>query len=657
MVPPMRLARAEWILRRLAAMSPAEIAHRAVEQARRQAWRNDRRGWAAFSCTDGPLAAPAVLAERLRAPVGPAVAEQVAAATTALREGRLTLMGQTWPAEPGPARPNFWLMDPLSRQSWPGEARYCFDVGYRHGTTTGLGDVKYVWEPNRWQFLQPLALLAAQGDGEARQTILAALDAWIEANPPFRGINWPSGIELAFRLVSLVVIVAGLDGGSIAPAIRIRLRQLVAAHAFWLARYPSLHSSANNHRLAEGLGLAAAAVLTPDHRDASTWTSEADSIVAELTPALFSRDGVYLEQSPTYGASALEMLGFFAMLRGGILPGGAAATVVAGLEHARVMLDSSCQAPRIGDDDEGRIIWAAPGHERRFVASALAATAAAIGRPDLAPADHDVSLRDVVFGTQPHGRVAADGVHVFRDGGYTAVRQPVAGHAMLLVFDHGPLGYLSIAAHGHADALAVWLHLDDQPVLVDAGTFLYHSGGGVRDLFRSTALHNTLRVCGAEQSLPAGAFNWRHKARAWLTACDTGPGWSIAAQHDGYVKRFGVRHARRLVAEPDGFRIEDRLEGGSSALEIDAGFLVHPALDVSVDGHTAIVTRAGHTLARLALSGAAGLQVGTARGEASPRPGCYSPAFSVREDATMIVATGRLGPGEVLSTRVTILPV
>jgi len=652
----MRLARAEWILRRLAAMSPAEITHRAVEQAKRQAWRNDRRGWAAFSCSDGPLEAPAILAERLRAPLTAAVARQAEDAAAALREGRLVLMGQTWPAEPGPERPAFWLLDPASGRSWPGEARYCFDVGYRHGTTTGLGDVKYVWEPNRWQFLQPLALLAAQGDGDAPQTILAALDAWIEANPPFRGINWPSGIELAFRLVSLVVIVAGVGGDSIAPTLRVRLRQLVAAHAYWLARYPSLHSSANNHRLAEALGLAAASVLTPDHRDASAWTSEADSIVAELTPALFSRDGVYLEQSPTYGASALEMLGFFALLRGGLLPGGAAGTVIAGLEHARVMLDTGSQAPRIGDDDEGRIIVAAPGHETRFVASALAATAAAIGRPDLAPADHDVSFRDVVFGTARHGTAAADGVRVFRDGGYTVVRQPVAGQAMLLVFDHGPLGYLSIAAHGHADALAVWLHLDDQPVLVDAGTFLYHSGGGVRDLFRSTALHNTLRVCGAEQSLPAGAFNWRHKARARPVRCTAAPAWSISAEHDGYLKRFGVLHARQLVAEPDGFRIEDRLEGGASALEIDAGFLVHPALDVTIEGHTAVVSRSGHTLVRLALSGAGTLQLAAVRGEAPPRPGYYSPAFSVREEATMIVATGRLGPGDVLSTRVTIMP-
>ena len=39
----------------------------------------------------------------------------------------------------------------------------------------------------------------------------------------------------------------------------------------------------------------------------------------------------------------------------------------------------------------------------------------------------------------------------------------------VLTFDHGPVGYLSIAAHGHADTLAVWLSVGSQPIFVDAG--------------------------------------------------------------------------------------------------------------------------------------------------------------------------------------------
>ena len=45
---------------------------------------------------------------------------------------------------------------------WPGSDQFCFDIAYRH--ERALGDVKYVWEFNRLQFLQPLA---------------AAVDAWL----------------------------------------------------------------------------------------------------------------------------------------------------------------------------------------------------------------------------------------------------------------------------------------------------------------------------------------------------------------------------------------------------------------------------------------------------------------------------------------------
>ena len=85
-----------------------------------------------------------------------------------------------------------------------------------------------------------------------------------------------------------------------------------------------------------------------------------------------------------------------------------------------------------------------------------------------------------------------------------------------LIFDHGPIGYLEIAAHGHADALAIWFSVEDKPVFVDAGTYLYHSNKSMRDAFRKTALHNTLTLRRTPSSYPSGPFNWSKKASARL---------------------------------------------------------------------------------------------------------------------------------------------
>src|SRR6185369_3011851 len=151
------------------------------------------------------------------------------------------------------------------------------------------------------------------------------------------------------------------------------------------------------------------------------------------------------------------------------------------------------------------------------------------------------------------------GVRHFDDGGYTVFRPYVKNREIMLVMDHGPLGYLSIAAHGHADALSVWLHVDGQPVFVDAGSHLYHSAGISRDYFRSTPAHNTLCIADTSASTPAGNFNWSHKANVRVLSKS---GHEVLAEHDGYKKKFGITHQRRLQLTENGFTIEDMLQGG-----------------------------------------------------------------------------------------------
>ena len=67
---------------------------------------------------------------------------------------------------------------------------------------------------------------------------------------------------------------------------------------------------------------------------------------------------------------------------------------------------------------------------------------------------------------------------------------------VLLVADAAPLPFLSIAAHGHADCLSFVLSLGGVQVLVDPGTYCYHSDPKWREYFKGTSAHNTVRVDG-----------------------------------------------------------------------------------------------------------------------------------------------------------------
>ena len=120
--------------------------------------------------------------------------------------------------------------------------------------------------------------------------------------------------------------------------------------------------------------------------------------------------------------------------------------------HSLWLMDADARVPAIGDFDDCRVIATTQAPEPRYVASIVAAVSGCVGRPDLAPPANDPSIRDVILVHRYHQQPV--GMHSF-DGGYSVFRS--RRDPIVLTFDHGPTGYLSIAAHGHADTLSIWL--------------------------------------------------------------------------------------------------------------------------------------------------------------------------------------------------------
>ena len=184
-----------WYWNRLRSMSTPEMLHRLSEMAKRKASRSaDVR---LFDAGEGPLPGLATLRGR---PVQPdeGLLQNWRDVFEAARHGRYVLLGMTWPGVAGPEK---WHLDPVSGRAWAKD-RYCFDISWRHERM--LGDVKYTAELNRLQHLQPIAALAhATGDNAAARFCVAEIESWIDTNPPFLGIHWVSGIELALRVRAL----------------------------------------------------------------------------------------------------------------------------------------------------------------------------------------------------------------------------------------------------------------------------------------------------------------------------------------------------------------------------------------------------------------------------------------------------------------------
>jgi len=634
-------------------MHPLEIVSRAGEQAKRARARGKLEGWARYALP-GPIPVLPGLREQFLANADQRTRSAIEAAAQAVLAGRYEALGVRWPerSPDGLFPPEVWRLDPVTGGLWPGADAYCFDISYRHERT--LGDIKYVWEFNRLQFLQPLAAhYALSRDRRALEAVEQAIDSWFEANPPFRGIAWNSGIELALRSISVLVAVT-LCGEAMSKAAIERARTLLNAHAFWMARYPSRFSSANNHLVAEAAGEFLIALAMPEAPGAARREAHARKVLEDEAHKQILADGVGAEQSPTYGAFTAEFILLSAVVAraaGRALTPGVDQRLRAFADFIGWLAGPDGRTPAIGDDDEGRVL-STGSHEHAYASSVAAAVAGYLGGPSPVPRPAGGELRDACFGS-PEKATDNHGVKTFVEGGYSVVRERRAGHELHLVFDHGPLGYLSIAAHGHADALAFTLALDGEPILIDAGTYLYHSGGPWRDWFRGTAAHNTLTVAEQNQSSIAGPFNWTHKAAAALETGRGGEEWRLAGSHDGYLKRFGLRHRRVLEASKDGLSIIDELVGGVPRTDIAIRLLVSPACSLEPRSDGMVLSLGGKP--RLLVSPDASGELEWRAGGDIGEGGWASPCFGEKVPAAQLVWRPR-GPSRLVETRLTILP-
>jgi Heparinase II/III-like protein/Heparinase II/III N-terminus len=653
-----------WYARRLAGMSPAEMAGRARDELTRRRWRRRQVTDAGADPARAPAARPAFVA--LLPQGGDDVPEE---ARVRLKEAAEGLLGGRWPVlgrerddlAPAPD----WFLDPTSGRRAP-DRTYCFDVDHRD--PAAVGDVKQVWEPSRHQHLTVLAAAYRLG-GEERyaHAVATQLRSWWTANPFLSGIHWTSGIELGLRLLSWVWIRRLLDGwpgaGSLFEGNRTFLAQL-RHHQEWLARLPSHGSSANNHLLAEMAGQFAASCAFPWFPESAAWREAAASTLRRELPRQTFACGLNRELATGYHGFVLE-LGLAAALEGELAGRGLGGQVWDTLRRMTdalaAVVDARLRPPRQGDGDDGHgLLLDGPAYDRW---AALLATGAALFGPapwwPAAPAgDARTPLwTRLASGPLPRGARPARRPSLFPDAGMALLRDlDRRPDELWCRADHGPHGYLSIAAHAHADALAIEVRVGGLDVLADPGTYCYGAEPTWRSYFRSTVAHNTLEVGGVDQSVAAGPHLWTRQARGQLeqaTGLDDGPVAEWRAAHHGYrrLRPPAVHHrsvrldrrARRLV-------IEDRLDT-AGAHDCRLAFHLGPDVSCTVEGGRAVLewpADQGRRAATLALPD--GLVWQRVQGRTDPPAGWYSPAFGARAPAVTLLGTGRVGGGRALIT-------
>lgn len=571
--------------------------------------------------------------------------------------------------------PPNWLRDPKTGIESP--MTFGKTLNYRDERL--VGDIKYLWEPNRHLALVTLAQAwHLTGDRRYLDGCKTFVGSWLEQCRYPLGVHWTSSLELGVRLLNWSVAWHLLGGessplfeGPAGQQFRSRWLAAVFQHCHFIAGHFSLHSSANNHLLGEYMGLLVGAATWPLWPESGRWQTIAKEGFEREALQQNGEDGVNREQALYYQHEVIDMMMLSAVI-------GRANGVEFGpvywermeklLDFVAAVMDRAGHVPMIGDADDAVMVRFDPRREFNVYRSILATGAVLLGRERFAckAEEFDDKTRWLLgdgaeerfqglkrSAQQSIGKEA--GPRAFAQGGYYLLGDRFGdADEVRLLADAGPLGYLSIAAHGHADALSFTLNVAGQEFLIDPGTFAYHTQRKWREYFKGTSAHNTVCVDGESQSESGGNFIWLRHATARCEAFEQTENLDrFVGSHDGYtVLADPVIHRREIVFDKTRLEIDvrDTLECRSGH-EVELHWHFAEDCEVDLNRSTIRIRKAG---VELSLVVPDGFQCECVVGREDPPLGWVSRQFDVKRPSPTVRCFGRIEGRAALSTRMTL---
>jgi hypothetical protein len=555
--------------------------------------------------------------------------------------------------------PPRWNRDPKTGR----EGRLGFGKSLDYRNEQQFGDIKYLWEPNRHLELTTLAQTwRLTGEARFAEAVRTLVDSWLQQCPYPLGPNWTSSLEVGLRLANWSCTWHLLGGDDAVvfhdasqPGFKDRWLAGVRQHCHFISGYLSAYSSANNHLLGELLGLLLGATTWPCWPESAQWRAYAHEQFERQALMQNWPDGVNKEQAIWYQHEVADMMlmaGLVARANDCEFSPAFWQRLEMMLEFIASCMDTAGNVPALGDSDDAVIVRFVPGSSSDAYHSLLASGSVLFERGDFkykARVFDDKSRW--LLGDAAAARFSAIAAEfpgrrlprAFAAGGYYILGSDFeTPQEVRVIVDAAPLGYLAIAAHGHADALAFTLSAAGCPLLIDPGTYCYHTQKRWRDYFRGTAAHNTVLVDGQDQSLSGGNFLWMRHARTRCLSVDlSGAIQRVVAEHDGYERLPDpVTHRREILYDATAgcLRVTDYLEcAGKHYVEVLWHFA--PECALSLEGAAAT---AACGAAKLQMRWPAQLRGAVVRGQTQPCLGWFSAHYDEKTPSPTLVLSGEV---------------
>ena len=477
-----------------------------------------------------------------------------------------------------------WNAGFQTENTWPDTFSYKLEYKQRDD----IGDARTNWELNRhFQFALLAKDYAASGDQKYLEELETLFIDWNEKNSFLHGISWTSVMEVAIRCSNWCYAYGFLVHTKVSEKFLEKLRVGIINMTDYIANHYSRFSSANNHLIVEAFAIGQSGILF----DYKEWVDLALNLLTRELPLQNYSDGVNKELSLHYQSFYMEAMGLMMRLlvKNNIaIPSSWKPILQKMCRYVADCIGKYGEVVVFGDDDEGKILDL-QGGEIEHYKYVLQLLGVLLGEKyidgEIMETVSWLFTKEEITEYEQKPRCSSEQYCSYKEGGNSILRS--TNSEVLIGVDHAALGFGSIAAHGHADALSFQLFYRGKPVFADPGTYIYHCDLESRNDFRRTSNHNTVCIDGKDQSEMLGAFLWGRKANAALVSYEQESGCiTLVMEQDGYGP---VKHSRTLFFDGERrLQINDLVSPSGNAV---ANYILAPDIKVEENADEVLLYR------------------------------------------------------------------
>ena len=357
---------------------------------------------------------------------------------------------------------------------------------YTRSERSALGDIKFIWEPARFDW----AIHLAQAYFLTKEERYAdyfwkKYSEFVEQNPLNQGPNWESAQEVALRIISWTITLNFLQSSSVSSPEEItHLCTNIADHADRIL--PTLayaKAQNNNHLISEAVGLYTAGTFLKNHPNALKWRTVGKKWFESAIQRQIDDNGEYIQHSTNYHRMMLTLSIWMEKL----VTQNEDQLSNRTMEHLRssvvwlwnILDQQSGCAPNLGHNDGSLILPFSTSTYADYRPIIQAASILFTGRKILEPGAYDDLANWLAI------------AETDRDTTSTQIK-----HDCPRIGDDLSWGTLRAMRYrsrpAHADQLHVDLWYQGVNVLLDAGTYQYNAAPPYDNGFAGTLPHNTI---------------------------------------------------------------------------------------------------------------------------------------------------------------------